>query len=251
MEKAFELSKCQIFYACVGEFFATFLLVYAVQMTFNALAIATALWIAITMTDKLSGGHANPAVTTGVWLGNRHLHKWGMLLLYWLSQTIGGFIACFLTYGFSERMLPINPESHWQVQQFFLEVVNTCIFVTNVLICKDSKRNYTKDNFHLATIVAGTLFVVITIAGNFGYGACMNPAVGFTINISSLIFVQDMQMYRVWIWIVGQFIGGFLAGLLKRFFIDKAYDSMNSNGDPSGMFNMMSEFADMTQKLQS
>jgi glycerol uptake facilitator-like aquaporin len=46
-----------------SEYFGTLLLISVISMIGNPLAIAGALWVAIILVGKYSGGHFNPAVT--------------------------------------------------------------------------------------------------------------------------------------------------------------------------------------------
>ena len=46
-----------------SEYFGTLLLISVIALIGNPLAIAGALWVAILLVGKYSGGHFNPAVT--------------------------------------------------------------------------------------------------------------------------------------------------------------------------------------------
>ena len=46
-----------------SEYFGTLLLISVIALVGNPLAIAGALWVAILLVGKYSGGHFNPAVT--------------------------------------------------------------------------------------------------------------------------------------------------------------------------------------------
>jgi aquaporin Z len=46
-----------------SEYFGTLLLISVIALVGNPLAIAGALWVAIILVGKYSGGHFNPAVT--------------------------------------------------------------------------------------------------------------------------------------------------------------------------------------------
>jgi aquaporin Z len=49
--------------ALASEYFGTLLLISVIALVGNPLAIAGALWVAILLVGKYSGGHFNPAVT--------------------------------------------------------------------------------------------------------------------------------------------------------------------------------------------
>ena len=49
--------------ALASEYFGTLLLISVIALIGNPLAIGAALWVAILLVGKYSGGHFNPAVT--------------------------------------------------------------------------------------------------------------------------------------------------------------------------------------------
>lgn len=54
-----------------AEYFGTLILVSVIAFIHSPLAIGTALWIAIILVGKYSGGHFNPAVTLWAFLSNK------------------------------------------------------------------------------------------------------------------------------------------------------------------------------------
>lgn len=59
-----------------------------------ALAHAFALFVAVSIAANISGGHVNPAVTFGAFIGgNISLIR---SILYWIAQLLGAVIACLL-----------------------------------------------------------------------------------------------------------------------------------------------------------
>lgn len=59
-----------------------------------ALAHAFALFVAVSVGANISGGHVNPAVTFGAFLGG-HITLLRSIL-YWIAQCLGSVIACLL-----------------------------------------------------------------------------------------------------------------------------------------------------------
>jgi len=55
----------------LAEFFGTFLFISVIAFVGNPIAIGAALWAAITLFGKSSGGHFNPAVTLWAFLGKK------------------------------------------------------------------------------------------------------------------------------------------------------------------------------------
>lgn len=59
-----------------------------------ALAHTFALIVAISVGANISGGHVNPAVTFGAFMGGNITLLRG--ILYWIAQCLGSVVACFL-----------------------------------------------------------------------------------------------------------------------------------------------------------
>lgn len=58
-----------------------------------ALSHAFALFVAVSVGANISGGHVNPAVTFGAFIGGHITLLRG--LLYWIAQLLGSVVACF------------------------------------------------------------------------------------------------------------------------------------------------------------
>ena len=88
--------------ACVAEFIGTFTLIFvgvgAIYQNAGLLAVAFAHGLAIAVmvsaTGAISGGHLNPAVTFGVWVGGKIDLARGVA--YWVAQLLGATAAAFL-----------------------------------------------------------------------------------------------------------------------------------------------------------
>lgn len=59
-----------------------------------SLAHGFALFVAVSVGANISGGHVNPAVTFGVFLGGNISMLRG--ILYWIAQCLGSVAACLL-----------------------------------------------------------------------------------------------------------------------------------------------------------
>lgn len=59
-----------------------------------ALAHALALFVAVSVGANISGGHVNPAVTFGAFVGG-HITL-VRSILYWIAQLLGSVVACLL-----------------------------------------------------------------------------------------------------------------------------------------------------------
>lgn len=59
-----------------------------------AIAHAFALFVAVSVSANISGGHVNPAVTFGAFIGG-HI-SFVRTILYWIAQLLASVIACLL-----------------------------------------------------------------------------------------------------------------------------------------------------------
>ena len=59
-----------------------------------SLAHAFALFVAVSIGANISGGHVNPAVTFGAFIGG-HITLLRSIL-YWIAQCLGSVVACLL-----------------------------------------------------------------------------------------------------------------------------------------------------------
>ncbi|KAL8115698.1 hypothetical protein AgCh_022265 [Apium graveolens] len=93
--------------AALAEFISMLIFVFAGQvkltdngsttpagLTAAALAHAFALFVAVSVGANISGGHVNPAVTFGAFIGG-HL-TFFRSILYWIAQCLGSVVACLL-----------------------------------------------------------------------------------------------------------------------------------------------------------
>lgn len=99
--------------AALAEFISTLIFVFAGSgsgMAFNkltkdgattpagiimaSLAHGFALFVAVSVSANISGGHVNPAVTFGAFIGGNITLLRG--ILYWIAQLLGSTIACLL-----------------------------------------------------------------------------------------------------------------------------------------------------------
>lgn len=59
-----------------------------------SIAHAFALFVAVSVGANISGGHVNPAVTLGAFVGG-HITLFRSIM-YWIAQLLGSVIACLL-----------------------------------------------------------------------------------------------------------------------------------------------------------
>lgn len=192
----------------------------------TAVGVGIGLFIAITAFGKYTGGHFNPAVSTGYFFfiqSEKLAHSYTYLTLL-AGQFLGGIgagLLLFIVTGFDNPVL--QPKEDNVLGAFIDEVFFSFMFMTIIYCIKSSKHNFTHDS------MLGGLTVGITLSGCVLYGgqvsgACYNPAVGFALNFWATLARADTSYMRyLFIYILGPVIGSLIAGFLVRFYIDSAF----------------------------
>lgn len=212
--------------AAVAEFISTLIFVFAGQgsgMAFNklnaggaatpaglisaAIAHAFALFVAVSVGANISGGHVNPAVTFGAFIGgNISLLK---AIVYWVAQLLGSTAACLLlqisTGGASVGAFSLSAGvGVWNAVVF--EIVMTFGLVYTVYATAvDPKRG---DLGVIAPIAIGFIVGANILAGGAFDGASMNPAVSFGPAVVSGVWENH------WVYWLGPFAGAAIAALV-------------------------------------
>lgn len=124
-----EAYHANTFKAALAEFISTLIFVFAGEgsvMAFNkltdyavdtptgviisALAHGFGFFVAVATAANISGGHINPAVTFGAFVGGNITLLRG--ILYWIGQLLGSTVAClllkFVTHGMVSNVTPIH-----------------------------------------------------------------------------------------------------------------------------------------------
>lgn len=183
--------------AALAEFISMLIFVFAGQgsgMAFNkltnggsttpagliaaALSHALALFVAVSVGANISGGHVNPAVTFGAFLGGNITFFRG--ILYCIAQLLGSVVACLLlkfsTGGMATGAFALSADvGVWNALVF--EIVMTFGLVYTVYATAvDPKRG---DLGVIAPIAIGFIVGANILAGGAFDGASMNPAVSF------------------------------------------------------------------------
>jgi len=218
--------------AALAEFISTLIFVFAGQgsgMAFSkltdggantpaglisaAIAHAFALFVAVSVGANISGGHVNPAVTFGAFIGGNITLFRG--LLYWVAQLLGSTVACLLLRftmgGIATGTFGLAGISIWNA--LVLEIVMTFGLVYTVYATAlDPKKGSLGT---IAPIAIGFIVGANILAGGAFDGASMNPAVSFGPALVS------WEWSAHWVYWAGPLIGGGLAGLVyDLFFID-------------------------------
>ncbi|KAH6798826.1 gamma tonoplast intrinsic protein [Perilla frutescens var. frutescens] len=212
--------------AALAEFISTLIFVFAGEgssMAFNkitsdgaanpaglvafAIAHAFALFVGVSIATNISGGHVNPAVTFGAFIGGHISLLRG--ILYWIAQLLGAVVACsllkFTTGGLSTSAFALSPGvSEWNA--FVFEIVTTFGLVYTVYATAlDPKKGSLGT---IAPIAIGFIVGANILAAGAFDGASMNPAVSFGPAVVSWSWDNH------WVYWAGPLVGGGLAGLV-------------------------------------
>jgi MIP family channel proteins len=161
----------------------------------------------------LSGGHFNPAVTTGLAVARRFPVP--EVAPYWVAQLIGGGVAALLTRilfhnALLKGTLTLPGPGISNGRALVLEAVFTMFLVLVVATVATDKRAAWNGVF--APFAIGlTIFTAATVAGPMS-GGSFNPARSIDPALLSGKFTS------LWIYIVGPLAGGLLGGAIHSYF---------------------------------
>ncbi|CAK9168917.1 unnamed protein product [Ilex paraguariensis] len=172
-----------------------------------SLAHAFALFVAVSVGANISGGHVNPAVTFGAFVGG-HITLLRSVL-YWIAQLLGSVVAClllnFATGGLAVGAFALSAGvTSWNALVF--EIVMTFGLVYTVYATAVDPK---KGNIGIiAPLAIGFIVGANILAGGAFTGASMNPAVSFGPAVVSWTWGSQ------WVYWLGPFVGAGLAALV-------------------------------------
>lgn len=215
---------------CVAEFIGTFALIFvgvgAIYNTTNAgagmgllgVALAHGLTIAVMVsaTGGISGGHLNPAVTFGLFIGGK------MRLIdsfaYWIAQLLGGAAAGFLLVSiFGQNGISIvatgTPDLAKDISQTTGILIETVLTFFLVFVVYGSAVDVRAPK--IGGLAIGFTVALDILFGGPLTGASMNPARTFGPALASGHWNNHIVYW------IGPLIGGALAGLIYGRFLIK------------------------------
>ncbi|KAK9169263.1 hypothetical protein Syun_001403 [Stephania yunnanensis] len=185
-----------------------------------AMAHAFALFVAVSVAANISGGHVNPAVTFGAFVGGQITLL--RAILYWTAQLLGSIVACLLlklaTGGLVAPAFGLSAEvGLWNA--VVLEIVMTFGLVYTVYATAvDPKKG---DLGVIAPIAIGFIVGANILAGGAFDGASMNPAVSFGPAVVSWTWTSH------WVYWLGPFVGAAIAAVVyDTIFIDSTHEQL-------------------------
>ncbi|XP_057487472.1 aquaporin TIP1-2 [Actinidia eriantha] len=221
-----EASRPDALKAAAAEFFSMLIFVFAGEgsgMAFNkltdngsttpaglvaaAVAHAFALFVAVSVGANISGGHVNPAVTFGAFIGGNITLLRG--IVYWIAQLLGSVVAClllkFATGGLETSAFSLSTDVS-VLNALVFEIVMTFGLVYTVYATAiDPKKG---DLGIIAPIAIGFIVGANILAGGAFDGASMNPAVSFGPAVVSWTWANH------WVYWVGPLVGAAIAALV-------------------------------------
>ena len=170
---------------------------------------------------NISGCHINPAVSLGVLVSGGM--KFKEFICYVIAQVLGALfgaavlLAIFklggitdMTGGFgSNGLAGVNGSA---IAGLLVEIVLTFVFVLAILGVTSKK--FTHGSF--AGLVIGLTLVLVHILGIGLTGTSVNPARSIGPALMALITGNAEPIASLWVFIVGPFVGSFLAALFYK-----------------------------------
>jgi aquaporin Z len=211
-------------YIC--EFIGTCVLVLigcgVAVLTNNVVATALAFGLSVVAmaysVGTVSGGHFNPAITTGMLIDKRI--KGREACFYIISQVLGALFGSLLLFVFlkcsnlhSIGAMGANGFDNasaiglnW-IGALIVEIVLTFVFVLTALFASGEKNN------KLAGLVIGLALVLVHLIGINLTGTSVNPAR----SLSAAVFQAGQALAQVWVFIVAPTIGAIIAGFIYKY----------------------------------
>jgi len=192
-----------------GFFFMGFMAIVALSSGLNSAAIGFGggLTLMIFAFGHISGGHFNPAVTTGLAVGGRF--PWREVPWYWLAQIVGGLAAALLVGalfdGTADAFVSAPADGVSTTTALALETIVTAMFLWVILAVATDDRAAWHGVF-APIAIGGFIFVAANVVGPFSSGS-FNPARSIAPAIAAGEFGD------LWIFIVGPIVGGIIGGL--------------------------------------
>ncbi len=224
--------------AAVAEFFGTFWLVFggtgaavlaaslgAGGIGFVGVSLAFGLTV-VTMAyavGHISGGHFNPAVTIGLWIGGRF--PAGKIPVYLVAQVVGGIAASSVLYviatgkagftladgfaanGFGDH----SPAGYSLLAAIVIELLMTFFFLLVIHGVTDRRAPA-----GLAPLAIGLALTLIHLVSIPVTNTSVNPAR----SIAPALFVGGWALSQLWVFIVFPIVGGVIGGLVYRYFLE-------------------------------
>jgi aquaporin Z len=172
----------------------------------------------------VSGGHFNPAVSFGLWVGGRF--PAGHLLPYWAAQLVGAIVAAAVLYVIASGRAGFDPSAGFASNGFgalspgkysmgaalVTEVVMTFMFL--IIILGATHRRAPVGFAGLAIGLALTLIHLISIPVT---NTSVNPAR----STAPALFAGAEYVQQLWLFWLAPLVGAALGGLVYRLSLER------------------------------
>ena len=167
----------------------------------------------------ISGGHFNPAVSVGLWVGGRFDAK--DLLPYIIAQVVGGIFAAFILYiivqgqagftgvgGFATNGFgDLSPGKYSMVSALIIEIVLTAIFLIVILGSTDKRAPA-----GFAPIAIGLALTLIHLISIPVTNTSVNPARSTAV----ALFSQTPALGQLWLFWVAPIVGAIIGAVVYK-----------------------------------
>ncbi|KAL5711015.1 Aquaporin TIP1-2 [Ranunculus cassubicifolius] len=172
-----------------------------------ALAHAFALFVAVSVGANISGGHVNPAVTFGAFVGGNITFM--RAIVYWIAQLLGSVVACLLVkYSTGGMETPAfglaGGVGSWNAVVFEIVMTFGLVYTVYATAVDPKKGNLGT----IAPIAIGFIVGANILAGGAFTGASMNPAVSFGPAVVSWTWTSH------WVYWLGPMVGAAIAAIV-------------------------------------
>lgn len=200
----------------------------------NALAFGVAFAAAVGLFARVSGGHANPAISLGAAVKG-HL-RWADLPAYWLGQLLGALAAGAVLYV----TIPAGMSAQLQTtdQAMFGQTANTFGDLSYLAQVTGGQMSFSVGAvLALEALAAAVLTAVVLVTGArsralagpvlagltlTGLVLLLEPVSGGSVNparsTASAIFAEPAVLAQLWLFWLAPLIGGAVAGLAYLLF---------------------------------
>lgn len=213
------------------EFLGCLLFLVGINCSQNDASVAAlGLFIAATLTGRLSGGHFNMAVTLAVYIVEG---KWRknikIALAIVVIDLLGAFAAMIVSIGLlgyldTFSLIPPSEEGNTSISYLlyltFVEGLFTAVLVSTILFVKYRRVSATTDGMLSNLTVAIAVYVCVRMAGPLS-GAGLNPTIAIAIICTDRITYEfdnesnKGELIYLVSYVIGPLIGAmFAAGLL-------------------------------------
>lgn len=234
----------------------------------NAICVGLTYYFLYLLIGPITGSHANPSVTLGVWINkDKSWHSLIQLANYTFAQTCGALMSCSfilqlvkevdedgnVTNG--DQIIVMNPSTANIGQAFIVECFVTFIFVYSYMIVKDF---YAKP-FHnkginttagwFSAMTAGLSLAAMLQVGGPHTGGSLNPAISIAQQVlaDTIGFTAGSDVF--WrVYMLGPMAGSILAGLFSQVHSNLLKNFANRDDEIEKLFKKRAEEEEAAEK---